>query len=57
MTAQKPDKREIHRIAIAIKDAWDECGDVPFPLYDHEAEDLAKAAIAAMRALGQEDKG
>lgn len=36
-------------VASAIKKAWSRFGDVPFPLYDHEADALAKAAIKAMR--------
>lgn len=39
---------EIDRVAWAINTAWNEFGDVPFPLYQHEAEALAKAAIEAM---------
>lgn len=39
---------EIDRVAWAINAAWNEFGDVPFPLYQHEAEALAKAAIEAM---------
>ncbi len=37
-------------VAKAIKQAWEDCGEVPFPLYDREAEKLAKAAIAAVHA-------
>lgn len=32
----------------AIKAAWQECSDVPFPLYDSEADAIARAAIAAL---------
>lgn len=39
---------QIDRVAWAINEAWNKCGDVPFPLYQHEAEELAKAAIKAM---------
>ncbi|RYD68382.1 MAG: hypothetical protein EOP58_00755 [Sphingomonadales bacterium] len=37
------------RVAWAINTAWNELGDVPFPLYQREAEVLAKAAITAVR--------
>lgn len=39
----------VDRVAAAINKAWNKIGEVPFPLYQHEAEDLAKAAIAATR--------
>lgn len=39
----------IDRVALAINGAWNRFGDVPFPLYQHEAEELAKAAIDVMR--------
>lgn len=37
----------------AIKKAWDECGEVPFPLYEEEAKKLGMAAVDAIKALGQ----
>ena len=39
----------VDRVAWAINAAWNKCGEVPFPLYQHEAEELARAAIEAMR--------
>ena len=45
----------IQRVARAIRSAWDEFGDVPFPLYEREAMALAEAAVrefALPRALG-----
>lgn len=39
---------EVHYVAQAILRAWEEFGDVPFPLYSSEAEKLAEAAIRAM---------
>lgn len=41
----------VAKVALAINAAWNEFGDVPFPLYQHEAEALAKAAIAVMRPV------
>jgi hypothetical protein len=35
------------RVTDAIKAAWQSFGEVPFPLYDREAEALARAAIKA----------
>lgn len=43
-----PEDELIERVALAINKKWNEIGEVPFPLYQHEAEELAKAAIAAM---------
>ncbi len=41
----------VSRVASALMNTWSELGQVPFPLYDHEADGLAKAAIkAVMRA-------
>lgn len=39
--------KQLTRVAKAIRKAWEENSDVPFPLYDTEAEALAKAAIFA----------
>lgn len=36
------------RVAVAIKKAWEECGEVPFPLYKREADALADAAVNTM---------
>lgn len=41
-------------VAWAINTAWNAQGDVPFPLYQHEAEALADAAIAAVYAIAIE---
>jgi hypothetical protein len=41
-------QRRVERVAKAIARAWGNIGDVPFPLYEREAEVLAKAAIAAL---------
>lgn len=40
--------REKEVVALAISTAWKALRDVPFPLYDSEAEGLAAAAIAAL---------
>jgi hypothetical protein len=40
--------REEARVAKAIADAWAECGEVPFPLYDREARQIARAILAAL---------
>ena len=49
MTARTPleDRRPIlmKAVADAIQAEWAKRGEVPFPLYDHEAEALAKAAV------------
>jgi hypothetical protein len=37
-------------VAWAINGKWNECREVPFPLYQQEAEALAEAAIAAVEA-------
>jgi hypothetical protein len=42
----------VDRVALAINEAWSIQGDVPFPLYQHEAEELAKAAIKAVHGQG-----
>lgn len=39
----------VDRVALAINAAWNKIGDVPFPLYQREAEALAAAAIEAFR--------
>lgn len=38
----------VDRVASAINRAWNEFGEVPFPLYQEEAEALAIAAISAI---------
>jgi hypothetical protein len=40
-------------VSVAITKAWEECGDVPFPLYERESQALAQAAIDAVRAADQ----
>lgn len=42
------DLREQKLVAQAIKAAWEKLGEVPFPLYSTEADELAAAAIGAM---------
>lgn len=37
------------RVREAIMKSWAEQGDVPFPLYQSEAEAIARAVIEAMR--------
>lgn len=44
----KCSEETIDRVALAINAAWNKFGDVPFPLYQREAEELAKAAITAL---------
>lgn len=39
---------KVDRVAWAINAAWTSFGEVPFPLYQHEAEKLAVAAIEAL---------
>ena len=46
MNAAKHAEQEM--VAQAIKEAWRMQGEVPFPLYDREALQLAIAAIAAL---------
>lgn len=41
-------KQRLRDVKLAIINEWEKIGEVPFPLYDHEAEQLAAAAIAAM---------
>lgn len=49
MTATTPKyDRLLARVKSAVRKAWEECGEVPFPLYDREAEAIARAAIEAM---------
>lgn len=43
-----PDIELVDRVALAINAAWNRAGDVPFPLYQQEAEALAAAAIEAV---------
>lgn len=44
-------------VAAAIKEAWDKFSDVPFPLYDSEAEALAAAAIECLAELERARRG
>lgn len=37
----------VERVTNAVKAAWSVHGDVPFPLYDTEAREIASAAIQA----------
>lgn len=41
----------VSAVAAAIKKKWEETGDVPFPLYDHEAHALAVSAFKALRVV------
>lgn len=41
----------LDEVAKAIKEAWGKFGEVPFPLYDHEARQLAQAAWDRIREL------
>jgi|GEM_PF-4232918 len=44
-------------IVFAVNGAWNEQGDVPFPLYQREAEALADAAIdAAIAAIAEQGR-
>lgn len=47
--AVMPRPSQLQRVAKAIDDAWKNFGESPFPLYDREAEQLARAAMVAMR--------
>ena len=40
----------VERVREAITKAWDECGEVPFPLYEDEGRKLARAAIGVIVA-------
>lgn len=40
-------REQIARVRDAVKAAWQEQGDVPFPLYDCEAQSIAERAIRA----------
>lgn len=42
-------KQRLRDVKLAIISEWEKIGEVPFPLYDREAEQLAAAAIAAMQ--------
>ena len=42
-------------VAFAINGAWNAQGDVPFPLYQHEAEALADAAMSRLRAIASQE--
>lgn len=52
----EPEQETIDRVAWAINEAWNKFGDVPFPLYQSEAEELAKAAIAALSEMERENQ-
>lgn len=41
------DDAHLREVGAAIMKAWERFGDVPFPLYESEALELAKAAISA----------
>lgn len=43
----------VERVAKAARAAWEAHGDVPFPLYDFEAEAIARAALAAAGGEGR----
>lgn len=43
-----PSDEDVEAVAKAIATAWAEFGEVPFPLYDKEARELAGAAIRAL---------
>lgn len=40
--------RRFARVKAAVMKAWAECGEVPFPLYEREAERIAAAVIAVL---------
>lgn len=44
-----PAETMVARMAQAIRSAWEAHGEVPFPLYDREAEELARAALLEIR--------
>jgi hypothetical protein len=46
------DPKILERVKDAVMAVWEAQGDVPFPLYEREAEAIAIAAIEAMR-LGE----
>lgn len=47
MSQTSPEIETLYRVAFAINAAWNKIGDVPFPLYQQEADALAAAAIEA----------
>lgn len=48
MSDENACQEKVDKVAWAINAAWNKFGDVPFPLYQHEAEELARAAIGAL---------
>lgn len=44
---------ELKHVTTAVQKAWIECQEVPFPLYQREAEAIATAAIKVIKELEQ----